>query len=91
MCSTKQLYDDLKAKCYDWDQILSETRSWWTLDPDHPKKFLSTMDLLKMRVGQYHPYWMAPTTEAQKQAVEYMKQKQAIDGRDIAAKEAKRG
>ena len=60
LCSPKELYDDLKAMGYDWDMILSETRGWWTTDEDHPLKFLSTMDLLRMRKGLYHPYWMKP-------------------------------
>lgn len=53
----EQLYNDLKAKGYDWDQLL-DTRGWWSFDENHPVPFLSTMDLLKMRVGEYHPYWM---------------------------------
>lgn len=57
-CTPKELYDDLKAKGYDWN-VLLRTRGWWTVDnDDHPIPFLSTMDLLKMRVGKYHPYWM---------------------------------
>jgi hypothetical protein len=60
MCTPKQLYDDLNAMGYDWD-VLLDTRGWWTLnntDPTH-KPFLSTMDLLRMRKGIYHPYWLA--------------------------------
>jgi hypothetical protein len=56
LCTPKQLYDDLKAMGYDWD-ILLNTRGWWTLDNDHPLPFLSSMDLLRMRKGLYHPYW----------------------------------
>lgn len=58
LCTPKELYDDLKAKGYDWDELL-QTRGWWTLDnDDQPIPFLSTRDLLNMRVGKYHPYWM---------------------------------
>lgn len=58
LCKPKELYDDLKAKGYDWD-ILLNTRGWWTYDNDqHPIPFLSTMDLLRMRKGLYHPYWL---------------------------------
>lgn len=58
-CTPKQLYDDLKAKGYDWE-ILLNTRGWWTFDNHkHPVPFLSTLDLLKMRVEEYHPYWLA--------------------------------
>lgn len=56
-CAPHVLYNELKAKGYDWD-ILLETRGWWTLDNDKQDiPFLSTMDLLKMRIGEYHPYW----------------------------------
>lgn len=65
-CSPKELYDDLKAKGYDWDTLLN-TRGYWVFEEDkHPQPFLSTLDLLKMRKGEYHPYWMpkvkAPAT-----------------------------
>lgn len=60
ICTPKELYEDLRAMGYDWDVLLN-TRGWWTFDNDtHPIKFLSTMDLLRMRKGLYHPYWMAP-------------------------------
>ena len=56
-CTPKQLYEELKAKGYDWD-ILLNTRGYWVFEEDnHPLNFLSTMDLLKMRVGEYVPYW----------------------------------
>lgn len=56
-CSPKELYEDLIALGYDWDLLLA-TRGWWTYDNDkHEVPFLSTMDLLKMRAGEYHPYW----------------------------------
>lgn len=59
MCSPKELYEDLKKAGYDWD-ILLATRGWWTYDNEkHPVPFLSTMDLLRMRKGLYHPYWLA--------------------------------
>lgn len=60
ICTPKQLYDDLKAKGYDWDVLLS-TRGWYTFNNDsHPIPYLSTWDLLLMRKGEYHPYWMKP-------------------------------
>lgn len=62
LCTPAELYNDLKAKGYDWEVLLN-TRGWWTLEDDHPLPFLSTMDLLKMRIGKYHPYWMEPLTK----------------------------
>ena len=61
LCTPKELYDDLKAKGYDWDLILSQTRGYWIYEEsekNHPLKFLSTKDLLRMRKGLYHPWWM---------------------------------
>jgi hypothetical protein len=55
----QDLYTKIMERGYDWDMILSSTRGWWTIDDDtHPLKFLSTLDLLKMANGKYHPYWM---------------------------------
>lgn len=58
LCTPKELYDDLKAKGYDWDQLL-DTRGWWTWEGTKGvKNYLSTGDLLNMRAGLYHPFWM---------------------------------
>lgn len=58
LCTPKELYTDLKAKGYDWDVLLN-TRGFWVFEEDrHPQPFLSTLDLLRMRAGLYHPYWM---------------------------------
>jgi hypothetical protein len=57
ICTPKELYESLKAMGYDW-QVLLNTRGWWTYDNDKQEvPFLSTMDLLRMRVDQYVPYW----------------------------------
>jgi hypothetical protein len=59
LCTPKELYDDLKELGYDWD-VLLESRGWWThmLGEKDELPFLSTMDLLRMRKGLYHPYWL---------------------------------
>ena len=58
MCTPKELYSDLITKGYDWS-ILLQTRGWYTCNNDqHPIPFLSTYDLLNMRKGVYHPYWL---------------------------------
>ena len=58
-CTPKQLYDDLKAKGYDWNVLLN-TRGYWVFEEDKADDlpFLSTRDLLRMRAGLYHPYWL---------------------------------
>ena len=56
-CTPKQLRKELEEKGYDWQRLLN-TRGYWIPD-EHTSEyeFLSTMDLLKMRVGEYHPWW----------------------------------
>lgn len=67
--SPQKLYDDLKAQGFDWDVLLN-TRGYWVYEDDkHPLPFLSTMDLLRMRVGKYFPYWMDKETKKPKQNV----------------------
>jgi hypothetical protein len=58
LCTPKQLYDDLKARGYDWE-ILLNTRGYWVSQDKEAEEppFLSTMDLLLMRAGIYVPYW----------------------------------
>lgn len=57
-CTGKELYDDILALGYNWNDIL-DTREWWTHDNHkQEKQYLSFMDVLKMRVGEYIPYWM---------------------------------
>lgn len=58
LCKPSELYADIKALGYDWKELLA-TRGWYTFfNEKHPVPFLSTMDLLRMRAGLYHPYWM---------------------------------
>lgn len=67
VCDPKTLYEDLKKMGYDWDVILGETRGYWVCEEDESlieKKFLSTYDLLRMRTGDYKPYWMSDADKA---------------------------
>ena len=58
LCSPKELYEDLKKLGYNWDELL-KTRNYWTFDQyTNPVRYLSIIDLLKMRAGLYKPYWM---------------------------------
>lgn len=57
-CTAAELRSDLEKMGYDWNTLL-DTRGWWTFNQyEHPIPFLSTYDLLRMRAGQYVPYWM---------------------------------
>lgn len=53
----EELYAKLKEK-YDWN-VLLDTRSFWTFNNyDHPVPYLSTLDLVEMYHGLYHPYFL---------------------------------
>lgn len=81
ICSPKELYDDIIKLGYDWS-ILLATRGYWTFDEDnHPLPFLSTMDLLLMRTGEYRPYWYDKAVKA-KAALEAKASKVAITTAD---------
>lgn len=64
-CTPAELYEDIKKLGYDWDTLLN-TRGWWCFEEDLDKElpFLSTMDLLKMRAGEYKPYWWPKDNKA---------------------------
>jgi len=56
--SPSQVYQNIIDMGYDWD-ILLNTRGYWLIDQYNPeaKPFLSTVDLLMMAKGKYHPWW----------------------------------
>lgn len=57
-CTPAELYKDLKDKGYNWDELL-DCRLYWTYDHyTNPVHGISIIDLLRMRVGEYHPWWM---------------------------------
>lgn len=62
-CDVQDLYTNIKALGFDWEEILTKTRGWYHLDPNHPIKELSIVDLLRMNKGEYIPYWMDPVTK----------------------------
>jgi len=73
-CTPKELFNDLKAMGYDWDVLLGETRGHWVFKEDEPfeeKLALSTYDLMRMRKGLYHPFWMPALSD--KDAMEKFK------------------
>ena len=69
LCSPKELYEDIKKLGYDWD-VLLDTRGYWTLDQyDNKVPFLSTVDLLRMRKGLYHPYFLDDKKQLKKKYI----------------------
>lgn len=60
LCTAEELFDGVKAQGFDWDWILGGTRGWWTINNDkHPIPYVSTLDLMRMRIGKYKPYRMS--------------------------------
>lgn len=59
LCTPLELYTDLKEMGYDWN-VLLQTREYWIPDQYSTDviPFCSVMDLLKMRKGEYTPYWL---------------------------------
>ncbi len=63
-CTPEELHADLLKAGYDWDLLLS-TRGYWLFNNDtNPVPFLSSYDLLRMRKGEYFPYWMTEDKKA---------------------------
>jgi hypothetical protein len=57
VCDPTALYGEIKNMGYDWNLLL-DTRFWFMTVEDGEKiPYLSTMDLLRIRAGRYHPYW----------------------------------
>jgi len=65
LCTPKELYDDLIKIGYDWETLYN-TRHYWVVEEEEEGRppFLSTMDLLMMRIGEYVPYWFTKEQKA---------------------------
>lgn len=65
------LYTELKKQGYDMEAIL-DTRGSFRLNNDcHPIPYLSTLSILKMARGLYHPYWMEADKKSIKPEFQY--------------------
>lgn len=75
LCTPKELYEDIKKLGYDWD-VLLQTREYWTINQYTNKvPFLSCLDLLKMRKGLYHPYFLDSDKKLKKEYIIETKEK----------------
>lgn len=89
LCTPKQLFDDLRAKGYDWDTLLN-TRGFWTFDhysTKHDKMPLTTLDLLNIRAGLYTPWWMKDKPTISDKAgtkVQVIKETATADEKEVA-------
>ncbi len=72
LCTPKELYDDIQKLGYDWSLLLDSRGFWIPLEEKGTYAnvpFLSTMDLLNMRAGTYHPYWYDDAVKAKGVAI----------------------
>jgi len=59
LVAPEDLFRILKEKGYDWDFLLTQTRSWHTLnDEQHSGYPFSTLDLCRAALTDYRPYWL---------------------------------
>ena len=68
------LYEKVKEQGYDWD-ILLNTRPWYSADDDdHCQLELSTLDIMRIALGTYHPFWL----EADKKTIKKKYRKEFV-------------
>lgn len=63
--SPEELTEKITARGYDWNDIL-DTREYWVFIEDEEFEIqpeLNTWDIIRMAVGEYHPYWMKDIPE----------------------------
>ena len=54
-----ELKKALEDKGYDWEFLLTQTRSWHTLDDEEAPLYpFSTLDMCRAARGEYTPYWL---------------------------------
>lgn len=74
LLSPADLKKALEDKGYDWEFLMTQTRSWHTVnDEEHPGYPFSTYDLCRAAKGKYHPYWLEADCKTVKP--EYAKKK----------------
>ncbi len=88
----KDLYQKIKDAGYDWDFILENTRGYWTLDNEkNPVPYLSSLDLLEMAAGKYHPYWMEADKTVKKDVLKRLEEHRKADSSELFVKLAETG
>jgi hypothetical protein len=53
-----ELYKLIKDQGIDWNDILENTVDYWFTNPEIKKHTVSTMELLKIALGERKPYWL---------------------------------
>ena len=54
----QEMYNKIKEQGYDWNDILENTVDYWFTNPMITKHTVSTLELLKIALGERKPYWL---------------------------------
>lgn len=54
----EELYEKIKARGLDWDDILENTVDYWFTNPEIKKHTVTTYELVRIALGERDPYWI---------------------------------
>ena len=54
----QDLYEKIKARGIDWNDILENTVDYWFTNPDIKKHTVTTQELVRIALGERDPYWI---------------------------------
>lgn len=66
--SAQELYEKIKARGLDWNDILENTVDYWFTNPDIKKVTVTTHELVRIAVGERDPYWIKDYKDPAKKA-----------------------
>lgn len=66
--SPQELYEKVKARGLDWDDILENTVDYWFTNPDIKKVTVTTHELVRIAIGERDPYWIKDYKDPAKKA-----------------------
>jgi hypothetical protein len=66
--SPQELYEKIKARGLDWDDILENTVDYWFTNPDIKKVTVTTHELVRVAIGERDPYWIKDYKDPAKKA-----------------------
>lgn len=54
----QELYEKIKERGIDWNDILENTVDYWHTNPDIKKHTVTTHELVRIAIGERDPYWI---------------------------------
>jgi hypothetical protein len=64
----QELYDKIKARGLDWNDILENTVDYWFTNPSIKKHTVTTFELVRIALGERDPYWIKDYKDPAKKA-----------------------